>query len=217
VGTVPPTVQAIWDEAPVQRTAAEWALQWVWNQPEVSVVLSGMSTMEQVVENVESAGRSGVGLLNEEELAIVDRVREQYRELSPIPCTKCEYCLPCPNGVKIPTAFEIYNELMMYGDEGGARWFYSTLDEAERANNCIQCEECLDKCPQSIEIPDWLAKVHAALCREEAGWNIPSQHLENRCLACGKGWILLIRTSKRHVGRCGVAFLGRTFDGRRCD
>jgi predicted aldo/keto reductase-like oxidoreductase len=167
-GEVPDSVQALWDLAPVRRTPAEFALQWVWNQPEISVVLSGMSTMEQVVENVESAGRSGVGILNEEELAIIDRVRERYRELSPIPCTKCEYCLPCPNGVKIPTVFEIYNELMMYGDPGRAKWFYSTLDDAERANNCIECGECLDKCPQSIEIPDWLAKVHATLCQEES-------------------------------------------------
>jgi len=166
-GRVPDSVQAIWDSAPVRRTPADSALQWVWNQPEVSVVLSGMSTMQHVVENVESAGRSGVGSLSDEELALFDRVRAEYQALSPIPCTKCEYCLPCPNGVKIPTVFEVYNELMMYGDEGRARWFYSTLDEAQRANNCIECGECLDQCPQSIEIPDWLAKAHETLCQEE--------------------------------------------------
>ena len=98
----------------------------------------------------------------------IDRVREQYRALSAIPCTKCEYCLPCPNGVKIPTIFEVYNELVMYGDEGRARWFYSTLDEAQRANNCIECGECLEKCPQHIDIPEWLKKAHAALCQEDA-------------------------------------------------
>jgi predicted aldo/keto reductase-like oxidoreductase len=127
-----------------------------------------MSTFEQVVQNVESAGRSGVGTLGEDELALIGRVREQYRALSAIPCTKCEYCLPCPNGVKIPTIFEVYNELVMYGDEGRARWFYSTLDEAQRANNCIECGECLEKCPQGIDIPEWLKKVHAALCQENA-------------------------------------------------
>jgi predicted aldo/keto reductase-like oxidoreductase len=167
-GRIPPSVQALWDSAPVRHTPADWALQWVWNQPEVSLLLSGMSTFEQVVQNVESAGRSGVGTLGEDELALIGRVREQYRALSAIPCTKCEYCLPCPNGVKIPTIFEVYNELVMYGDEGRARWFYSTLDEAQRANNCIECGECLAKCPQGIDIPEWLKKVHAALCQENA-------------------------------------------------
>jgi predicted aldo/keto reductase-like oxidoreductase len=173
-GHVPPTVQAIWDDAPVQRTRrvrrspAEWALQWVWNHPEVSLVLSGMSTMEHVVENVESAGRSGPGTMSDEELSIIARVREAYEALCPIPCTDCQYCLPCPNGVKIPRVFEIYNDLMMYGDENRAQMFYSWLAEDERANLCIECGECLDKCPQMIQIPTWLAKAHAALCQEEA-------------------------------------------------
>jgi uncharacterized protein len=167
-GQVPPQVQQIWDSAPVQRTPADWALQWLWNQPEVSVVLSGMSTMEQVVENVESAGRSGVGKMGPEELAAVDRVREQYQALCAIPCTRCQYCLPCPSGVAIPDVFEIYNDLLMYGDNGRARLFYSWIEEEKRAQACIECGECLEKCPQGIEIPEWLKKVHAVLCQEEA-------------------------------------------------
>lgn len=164
---VPPQVQAIWDSAPVQRTPAEWALQWLWNQPEISVVLSGMSTMEQVVENVESAGRSGVGTMSADELAVVDRVRETYEALCAIPCTGCEYCLPCPSGVNIPEIFEIYNNMLMYGDEQRARMFYSWLDEKQRADLCIECGECLEKCPQGIEIPEWLKKAHAVLCQQE--------------------------------------------------
>ena len=164
---VPPQVQALWDSAPVQRTSAEWALQWLWNQPEISVVLSGMSTMEQVVENVESAGKSGVGSMSADELAVVDRVRETYEALCAIPCTACEYCLPCPSGVNIPEIFEIYNDMLMYGDEQRARMFYSWLDEKQRADLCIECGECLEKCPQGIEIPDWLKKAHEVLCQEE--------------------------------------------------
>ncbi len=165
--SVPPPVQEIWDRAPAKRTPAEWALQWVWNQPEVSVVLSGMSTMEQVKENVECAGRSGPGSLTSEELALYDEVRETYTALSPIPCTDCRYCLPCPNGVSIPRVFDIYNDLMMYGDEQRAQMFYNTFMNAdERADLCIECGECLEKCPQNIEIPDWLAKAHQVLCGE---------------------------------------------------
>jgi predicted aldo/keto reductase-like oxidoreductase len=165
---VPPSVQAIWDSAPQRRTPAQWALDWLWSQPEVSVVLSGMSTMEQVAENVESAGRAAVGTLTQEELALVERVRETYRELCAIPCTACEYCLPCPSGVHIPEIFEIYNDMLMYGDEPRARMFYSWLDEKARADLCTECGECLAKCPQHIEIPDWLKKVHEALCQQAA-------------------------------------------------
>ena len=166
---VPPAVQRIWDSAARPRTPAEWCLQWVWNQPEVSVVLSGMSSVEQVEQNVESADRSGPGTLSAEELALFDRVRAKYEELCPIPCTDCRYCLPCPSGVNIPRIFEIYADLMMYGEDGWANWAYNiALDEENRADQCIECGECLEKCPQSIEIPDWLAKAHEVLRREES-------------------------------------------------
>ncbi len=160
---IPPSVQDLWDSAPVKRTPADWALQWVWNQPEVSLLLSGMSAMQQVEENVESAGRSGPGTLTTEDLALIDRVREAYRELCAIPCTACEYCLPCPSGVNIPRIFDIYNDLMMYGDEGRARMFYEWVDEKARADLCIECGECLEKCPQGIDIPEWLKKAHEVL------------------------------------------------------
>jgi len=159
----PPAVAELWATAPRQRTPAEWALQWVWNQPEVSLLLSGMSTMEQVVENVASAGRSGVGALTAEELALVGRVRDAYRALIPIPCTKCDYCQPCPSGVKIPSVFEIYNELTMYGGIERARLFYGWIKPEERADQCTECGECETKCPQQIEIIEWLKKAHAAL------------------------------------------------------
>jgi predicted aldo/keto reductase-like oxidoreductase len=165
---VPPSVQKIWDSAPRKRTPADFALQWVWNQPEISLLLSGMSAMEHVVENLASAERSGPGTLTPEELALYDQVREAYEALCPIPCTDCQYCQPCPNGVNIPRVFEIYNDLMMYGDENRAQMVYGWLAEDERANLCIECGECLDKCPQMIEIPDWLKKAHEVLCQEQA-------------------------------------------------
>jgi predicted aldo/keto reductase-like oxidoreductase len=165
---IPPTIQQIWDSAPTNLTPANMALQWVWNHPEVSLVLSGMSTMEHVVQNVESANRSGPGTLTDEELTLIERVRAAYEALCPIPCTDCQYCLPCPSGVNIPRVFEIYNDLIMYGDERRAQMVYNNfLNEDERANLCIECGECLDKCPQQIEIPDWLAKAHEILCQEE--------------------------------------------------
>ena len=166
--SVPPAVQELWEGSTVQRTPAEHALQWVWNQPEVSVVLSGMSTFEQVQQNIETADRSGPGTLAEQELAVYDRVRETYEALCPIPCTDCKYCLPCPSGVNIPRVFDIYNNAIIYDSDERARMVYNNfMSEGERANLCTECGECLEKCPQEIEIPDWLAKAHEMLCKED--------------------------------------------------
>ncbi|MCJ7693898.1 MAG: 4Fe-4S dicluster domain-containing protein [Anaerolineaceae bacterium] len=147
---------------------AEWALQWVWNQPQVSVVLSGMSTMQHVEENLASASRSGVGSLNADDLALVEDVREAYHSLTPIPCTKCEYCLPCPSDVAIPSIFSLYNEAAMYGSARGQRWQYANNIKPEnRADNCVECGLCEDVCPQKIEIIDWLKKADAFLLAKD--------------------------------------------------
>ncbi len=159
----PEPVQEIWSEAPTSRTPADWALQWLWHQPEISVVLSGMSTMRHVEENVASADASGVGVLTEEEQAIIDRVRETYETLCPIACTQCNYCMPCPHGVDIPRNFEIYNQGLMYGKPDHARRSYGFLDEEKRASACVACLECEDQCPQSIPISDWMVHVHEVL------------------------------------------------------
>jgi predicted aldo/keto reductase-like oxidoreductase len=123
-----------------------------------------MSTMTHVIENVTSAGRSGVGTLSDAEMALFTEARVSYEALSPIPCTDCKYCLPCPSGVNIPRVFEIYNDLMMYGDKRRATMVYEMfMKPEERADLCTECGECLDKCPQLIQIPDWLAKAHDEL------------------------------------------------------
>ena len=159
----PGPVQELWDQAPKERSAADWALQWVWNQPEVSLALSGMSTMQQVQENVASADASGPNTLTEEELALIAKVREKYDELCPIPCTQCRYCMPCPNGVNIPRNFAMFNEGRMYNQLEDARRGYERLAEESRASACIQCRECEEKCPQQILISEWMTNVHQVL------------------------------------------------------
>ncbi|AIS53397.1 putative oxidoreductases of the aldo/keto reductase family [Thermoanaerobacter kivui] len=154
----PKAVQDIWDTAKVKRTPAEWALQWLWNQPEVSVVLSGMSTFEQLKENIESAKRSGINTLTKEELEIVSKVRNKYKELSPIACTGCNYCMPCPNGVNIPRNFELYNEAHMYNTYEANRRDYENLGDA-KASSCIECGTCESVCPQHLTIIDYLKEV----------------------------------------------------------
>ncbi|MFC2108692.1 aldo/keto reductase [Candidatus Bipolaricaulota bacterium] len=162
--TPPQSVDMIWKEASNPRTPADWALQWLWNQPEVSVVLSGMTAMEQVTQNIASAERSGVGTLLDEELNLFDRVREAFRALSPVPCTGCQYCQPCPQGVVIPQLFSIYNQKVMYGVQGGEIAAYSDYGvSATKANQCIACGQCESACPQQIKIVEWLSKADAYL------------------------------------------------------
>ena len=127
-----------------------------------------MSKMEHVVENVAAAERSGPGTLTAEDLSVIDRVREAYRGLSPVPCTNCGYFMPCPNGVEIPRIFQLYNDARMYNDLQTAKNRYTAggrmgLTEEQRADQCIECGECMEACPQMVEVPDWLAKVHAEL------------------------------------------------------
>jgi len=162
----PERIAKLWASAPQKRTPAEWALQWVWNNPEISVVLSGMSAMEHVVENVAIADRSGPGSLTVDELALIDRVRDAYRELSPVPCTGCGYCMPCSSGVEIPRILELYNDGIMYEDPVTAQSLYGTpmlYAEEQRADKCIDCGECVETCPQQIPIPEWLQKAHEYL------------------------------------------------------
>ncbi len=161
----PDSVRRVFEAAPVERTPAEWALQWVWNHPEVSLVLSGMSTLEQVLENVEAAGRSGPGTLSPEELAVVDAARREWLQTGWIPCTACGYCMPCPHGVDIRSNFDLYNRAVVTDQRERLRDWYSRWPEEKRAGSCRACAECEEKCPQELPIRDLMEKVHDLLGR----------------------------------------------------
>jgi len=164
----PESVLELWASSRWKRSPAEWALQWVWNHPEVSTVLSGMTTMEQVVENVAAADRSEFNILSEEELALVKEVQEEYRKRSPIPCTQCKYCLPCPNKVNIPGILGLYNDAAKYDDLNRARFLYTIrIQEDERADQCLDCKECEEKCPQGIPISEWIPKANELLAPKD--------------------------------------------------
>ncbi len=181
-------------------TPAEWALRWVWNHPEVTVVLSGMNDEENIRENIRVAGQAQANSLTGAELNLVKRVESKYRELMKVGCTGCQYCMPCPSGVNIPLCFEHYNNLTLADDPDGEKFMYAArlggavaLGTPEFASLCVQCGQCVEKCPQRIDIPTVLESVVKELegpdleqrvatakqmfrqtlwyCRGIAGWN----------------------------------------------
>jgi predicted aldo/keto reductase-like oxidoreductase len=163
-------------ESSVKRTPVDWALQFLWNRPEVATVLSGMSDMQQVVENCDSAERSGIDSLSEEENRVITRLAAIYQQKILVPCTGCDYCMPCPDGVNIPQNFALLNNYSL--EESRIKRFqtrrtYRKLAggppqlNLEKPNGnalvCTNCGLCVEKCPQEINIPVELEKVNAIL------------------------------------------------------
>ena len=162
----PPVIAELWQEAERRRTPAEWALRWLWNQPEVTVVLSGMNTGAQVEENLKVAADAHPGSLAPAELDLIDRVSRKYREIMKVGCTGCGYCQPCPSGVDIPACFDVFNSWHTFGDQGAP--FVYVLHGSDvlsgkvsYASLCSDCRDCVPKCPQGLEIPDLLKQVVA--------------------------------------------------------
>ena len=156
----PPAIRETLARGPAYRSPAQLAFEWVWDQPEVSVVLSGMSSMSQLVDNLRIVEEARVGKLGAADQALLARVREQYQARITVPCTTCGYCMPCPNNVNIPVNFELFNYAKAYDDPGAAKFRYNfLLKEEERAGACIDCGTCEGLCPQHIPISEWMPKV----------------------------------------------------------
>jgi len=164
VKNLPEIVKNTFDQAEIKRSPAEWALRWVWNHPEVSVVLSGMNIMDNVTENLKVASDAKPNSLTKKELETIDNVNKVFKERMKVNCTACEYCMPCPAGVNIPKNFTYYNEYSLFvtpetDKELKAR--YSSLKPGERADKCVECGKCETHCPQAIKIRDELKNVTA--------------------------------------------------------
>ena len=145
------------------RTPAAWGFKWLWDKPEVTVVLSGMNTMEQLTENIEIAGATPAGSLSEAERAVYGKVYAAVSEAYKVPCTGCNYCMPCPQGVNIPGCFNGYNMSYALGFFSGIQSYINSVlglsSVSAGPGKCTACGACLTKCPQSIQIPDRLVEV----------------------------------------------------------
>ena len=154
LANVPEDVAALLPKSPVES-----ALDFLWNLPQVSVVLSGMSTTEQVEQNMAYAHRAHAGMLTDREVTDMVMAGNKMRQKISIPCTGCNYCNICPNGIAIPDIFAMYNRSQMDGDSVRAKKEYLALEERNQSG-CIECGACVAACPQHIEIPEELKKVH---------------------------------------------------------
>jgi len=159
VNGIPSRAREILQQAAPRRSAAGWALDWLWEQPEVTVVLSGMSHLDHVVENLKLANDFTQGKWTEKDQLALQRSVAMIRELQRVDCTACSYCMPCPEGVNIPRNFSLCNDHHMLHDPAARLRYQRFLSDTAKASNCVQCGQCEPLCPQGIHIMDELEYV----------------------------------------------------------
>lgn len=160
---VPDKVRGTFASVDADRSPIEWAFDFLWDKPQISLLLSGMGTPAQIDENVAMAERAHVGMLSQEEQAVYETVATVFNSYPTIPCTGCNYCAGCPQNVTIPYNFQTYNQYILSGDRERAKWEYTTtipLNGAQ-AGECIGCGQCEERCPQKIPISEWMPKIAA--------------------------------------------------------
>ncbi|MBR6442465.1 MAG: aldo/keto reductase [Clostridia bacterium] len=164
LATAPDNVQALYDAFPVKRSPVEWAFRWLCNHPEVGVVLSGCNEAEQIDQNLQIFDTVDTGIMSEEELKLMDDVREAYISRTKIGCTGCRYCMPCPNGVNIPGVFSVWNNFSLYNIDPKTDWQFGFIKKDNAgADNCIGCGACEAACPQHLNIIESLQTAWSEL------------------------------------------------------
>jgi predicted aldo/keto reductase-like oxidoreductase len=163
VNGLPKAVEAIFREERPEYSFAEWALRWLWDQSDVSVVLSGMNGAEQLDENARVANASAPGILTSREREVFRLVRDEFNAVFKVRCTACRYCLPCPRGVDIPTCFAAYNTCFIINKSTGFKQYIQNTGVLSSvrhcASLCVSCGKCELRCPQRIPIPQTLKEV----------------------------------------------------------
>jgi len=162
VNALPSEAEEVIKSSNKQWSSAEWGLRWLWNQPQVTTVLSGMNSMEMVTQNIRIASETDENSLTDEDFAIYEKIKKAIEKKIKVPCTGCAYCMPCPKGVDIPGCFRTYNE--SYTDNyfvGIKEYLMCTTmkNQPSRATQCVECGKCEQHCPQSIQIRKELKNV----------------------------------------------------------
>jgi len=164
LANVPSEVQALYDAMPAKRNPAEWGFRFMYNFPEVSVILSGVSTMEQLEDNLRIFDAAEANSCSDEENELFVKVREAYDARIRVRCTDCKYCQPCPQGVVIPKIFSLYNDFAVFDHvAGNKRRYAKVMDQGFDATKCVECGACEEICPQHIAIIEKLKEAHEHL------------------------------------------------------
>jgi predicted aldo/keto reductase-like oxidoreductase len=160
VNNLPNDIRGMLSSAPTKRTAAEWALRFVLDKPEVSLVLSGMGNIDQVKENLKIVNEAMPNTLTSEEKQFINELKDKFKQKIKVDCTECKYCMPCPAGVNIPNCFTHLNNDSMFNDRENIKKQYSmSLGEKSKASKCVECGKCENNCPQQIKIREKLKEV----------------------------------------------------------
>ncbi len=162
VNMLPASAKKAMKESGRNWSPAEWGLRWLWNQPEVTCVLSGMNSLEMVEENCRIASEAEAGHFTEADFQTIDRVRDAINETIKVGCTGCRYCMPCPKGVDIPGIFRSYNTMYSETKHSGRFEYAQTValtKEPTFATQCVKCGKCEQHCPQSIPIREKLVEA----------------------------------------------------------
>ena len=165
LNNVPQEVRALVDAYPEKRSLAEWCFRWLYNMPEVSLVLSGTSSLEQLKDNLRIFAQAKPGVMSAEEQSLIVKIREAFAAKNCIGCTGCRYCMPCPQGVSIPEIFKLYNSYQLVKPHAIDQAFYqgTVIPAGSGADRCVSCGLCTRHCPQGLKIPELLQQAHAEL------------------------------------------------------
>ncbi len=168
---LPPEAEEVFKTNNPLRSNASWAFNWLWNHNDVHMVLSGMSKLEELKENLIIANETEINILRPDEIEKIEKVKEIFKSRIQIPCTSCNYCMPCPSGVNIPKNLSFYNEYFLFDSEENRTriktMYHLMQEDREKSINCIKCGKCENHCPQKIKIVKEMENINKLFSKNE--------------------------------------------------